>query len=126
MEIDNEIAKRTIGLLSSTDLDKVSKLSAELIQQITRSQFVGLLMWDPDLESVADHFLFEKKGKEIEQFISGLSEHLEPDGEELEEIDAESLASDIPEQLSPLMCYRVASGNRLCCFILFQYAEPTE
>jgi diguanylate cyclase (GGDEF)-like protein len=83
-------------------------------------------MWDPDLESVADHFLFENKNKDIEHFVSKLGENLEPDGGELEEIDAESLDVDLPEQISPLLCYRVRSGNRLCCFALFQYAQPSE
>jgi diguanylate cyclase (GGDEF)-like protein len=124
MEIDHEIAKRSISLLSNTELDQVSKLVAQLVQQLTKAQFVAVLMWDPDLETVSDRFLFEAVNKEVEQVVSALCQQLEPDGPELEQLDADAL--ELPKQLDPLMCYRVGKQNRFCCFVLFQCAKPDQ
>jgi diguanylate cyclase (GGDEF)-like protein len=126
MAIDDEIAKGTISLLSNTELDQVSKITAELVQQITKAQFVAVLMWDPDLESVSDRFLFGKTSNEIDQFISAISEDLEPSSEAVEEIDGDALKVDLPKAISPLICCRIANADRLCCFILFPYSKPDQ
>lgn len=126
MEIEDEINKRTISLLSITELDQVSKIAAELVQELMEARFVAILMWDPDLESLSDRFLFGSSNKVVEQFISTFCESFDPEGAELEEVDDEDFSVDIPEEIQPLMCYRIGVGENLCCCLLYSPGKSGE
>jgi diguanylate cyclase (GGDEF)-like protein len=126
MQMDKEIANRTINLLSSVELAEVSALVAEIVQSLTKSPSVAVILWDPDLESLSDRFVYGSPNQNINQFMGAYCDEFRPDGGEIDEIAEDAFTVSIPEQFRPLYCYQIKRSGTLCACVLFALKEPIE
>jgi diguanylate cyclase (GGDEF)-like protein len=123
MPMNEETAQRIIELLSSVELDEVCAQIAKLVKDVTKSQFVCLAVWDPDLERLNDRFLFGDVSKDAEQFVGAFCEEFESGSSECSEIDEEAFSVAVPARLSPLTCYQIQDAEGLCACVLFRNAD---
>lgn len=111
-----DTSRDKVRLLSSTNLEEVVSIVAEIILGLGAPKSVAILVFDPDLEEFSDRFHFgEKKtsfGKLVEQF------NLEED--ELEEgvIELDADDFDVPSELEPVHIYHLKDGDSLCATII--------
>lgn len=105
-----------VRLLSSTDLEEVVGIMADIVLALGSPKSVAVLVFDPDLEEFSDRYTFgEKKatfGKFVEEF------NLEED--ELEEgvIELDNDDFDVHTEIQPAHVYHVKDADALCATIL--------
>ncbi len=104
-----------LRLLSSIDLNDVVATAVEIITQLTESPNLAVLMWDSDLDSFGEKFLFGPKSKELAKACELFLQEELASEDLFEEIE---LAGQVSKDISPLYCYKVKNGNALCACIL--------
>ncbi len=122
-----DISNRKVRLLSSIDLDEVLATVAEIISEICSPQAVAVLMWDTDLETYGDRFLFGPRKKELGKLAEAFAD-IETEGldRRIFEVDADELGVSMHKDLDPVLCFPVTYDSRLCACILIAGADETE
>jgi diguanylate cyclase (GGDEF)-like protein len=121
-----EIFNNKVRLLSNIELDEVLSTAAEVISEVCQPQALAILMWDPDLEAFADRFLFGPRKKDFAKFAEGYEEE-DPSDKRIFELDLDDLGVNLPKELEPVLCYRIAKDRDLCaCVLIAGAAEEDE
>jgi diguanylate cyclase (GGDEF)-like protein len=116
MELD--IAREKLKLLSCLDLDEAIRAVADLVLLMTGAQAVGVLVWDADVESFSDKEAHGPRAKEFLPFTESFARDYEPSQLVLQGVDPQDYEINLPEELLPVVCLRVFSGQTLCSCIL--------
>lgn len=107
-----------LRLLSSIDLDDVTSVAAEIVDSVTSSEATAILMWDSDLETFGDRFLFGSKKKEIIKLCDALYENMERPKEQMSQLDLDDLGVTLHKDLDPVFCYQILREDELCALIV--------
>lgn len=126
MQMDDETSNRIFKLLSGSDLDEVCRLVSDLFLDLSQSKFVAIIVWDQDLESFGDRFIYGQTSKSIDQFIQVFCDEYEPGQIMLEEIDDDKFSVAVPKQIRPLNCYQIGNEEGLSACVLFSHNEPNQ
>jgi diguanylate cyclase (GGDEF)-like protein len=108
----------TLSLLSSLDLKEVASLVGEIVQEASASSIVAVIMWDQDLESFTDRFVYPAMNLQLEPFLQCFCDEFEPDQNSFQEIEADKLSVAVPDELRPLFCWQLRNKEDLCACVL--------
>lgn len=115
-----DISAETLNLLACSEVDQAMEFSANLVMQMTGAQAAAVLMWDADLESFSDMPVFGKGSGALKEFVEAFAEDYEESNQPVQGVDPDDLEVDLPEELSPVVCYRVFDGKVLtACILIF-------
>lgn len=109
-----------ISLLSSVDLEKVCALSAELVQNLTGSPFLAIILWDADMETLSDKFVFGSQTANLSKFLPDFCQRFQPGKEAIRQIKQGASAPSLATELQPLFCYEINQEDELCALMLFK------
>ena len=87
MDSNSDITNNTIRLLSTIDLDEATAAVADVVGQICAYRALAILIWDEDLESFGEQFLFGTDRKDFSAFAKHYAGSYEHDVEELKLIE---------------------------------------
>jgi diguanylate cyclase (GGDEF)-like protein len=124
MQTSEQIAERTINLLSSSDLVQATAAVAEIVQGVSGSPLVAVIMWDPDLEMLRDRFVFGPSKKGFDTFISAFCDEFKGDEEDFETLSESEYT--IPSGLEGLVCWQAKLEDRLCACVLIALDEDQD
>jgi diguanylate cyclase (GGDEF)-like protein len=116
MQTPEQIAERTINLLSSSDLVTATAAVAEIVQAVSGSPFAAVIMWDPDVEMLKDRFVFGPSRKGFDTFINAFCDEFRPDDREFQSLSDDDFS--IPSGLDRLICWQVREEDRVSACVL--------
>jgi diguanylate cyclase (GGDEF)-like protein len=116
MHTPEQIAERTITLLSSSDLVQAAATVAEIVQGVSGSPLAAVIMWDPDVEMLRDRFVFGPTLKGFDTLISAFCDEFKCNEEEFEILSDSDYS--IPSGQEGLVCWQVRLEDRLCACVL--------
>jgi diguanylate cyclase (GGDEF)-like protein len=126
MTPDKDISDLKLALLSSIELDEVAGAVAEIVTQLTEPQAIAIMLWDQDLESFGDKFLFGPRKKDLTKLCDVLADAAEAPEKELSELDCDDLNVKLASGLEPVFCYRVEKDSQLVACVLIAGAEDQD
>jgi len=124
MHTPEQIAERTINLLSSSDLVQAAAAVAEIVQGVSGSPLAAVIMWDPDLEMLRDRFVFGPTRKGFDTFISAFCDEYKCEDNDFQTLSDSDYS--IPSGLEDLACWQVRLEDRLCACVLVALAEDQD
>jgi diguanylate cyclase (GGDEF)-like protein len=125
MKNTTDIANQAIKLLSSVDLEQVCAQSAALVQRHTDAPFAAIIVWDPDMETLSDRFVYGSIPETFKQFLETFCDRFQPGQEEIRRLDKSTGPFD--NELSPLFCYQINNkDDEICALILFKSEKVTD
>jgi diguanylate cyclase (GGDEF)-like protein len=120
MQSKSDIASQTISLLSSADLEKVCANIAKLVQSLTGSPFLAVVIWDGDMETLSDRFVFGSEDNRFKKFLEAFCDRFQPAKEAIRQIGETAGVSELSADWEPLFCYQINQGDELCALMLFK------
>ncbi|HEY9775483.1 MAG TPA: sensor domain-containing diguanylate cyclase [Planktothrix sp.] len=115
-----------LKLLSSIDLDEVAQAVADIVGRSLKSQIQAVLMWDPDLESFGEKYLFGARKKDLVKFIDEFAESAEPPGAALAQLDLDDYKTKVPDDLQPIYCCRLEKDVQAVSYLLIAGCEDED
>ncbi|HEY9718549.1 MAG TPA: diguanylate cyclase [Trichormus sp.] len=123
MTPEKDISDLKLALLSSIELDEVADAVAKIVTQLTEPQAIAIMLWDQDLESFGDKYLFGPRKKDLTKLCDAIADAAEAPEKELSELDCDDLNVKLPSELEPVFCYRVENDSQLVACVLIAGAE---
>lgn len=77
MPCPENTSEKIIQLLSAFELEDVMERAANLVMEVGAATGAAVLMWDTDLESIADRMFFGERQKELRALADALAENYE-------------------------------------------------
>lgn len=114
-----DIASQIERLLRSIELDEALNSVAEIVTEVCSPQALAILMWDSDLESFEETFIFGPKKKDLQKLAEAVSAEEPKDlDKKVVELDLDDLGVTLPKGLDPVFCCPVVKDDQLCALIL--------
>ena len=113
-----DISENHLMLLSTLELEEVAEAVCSIVMQIAQPKAVGILIWDEDLETFNENLVFGPRRKDFTKFAESFAEEaldmLDDNNKAVQEVPAAGL----PNELSPVYCYRIENGKSRAAFLL--------
>jgi len=126
MTPDKDIFNLKLALLTSIELDEVAQAVAEIVTELSKPQAIAIMLWDQDLESFGDKFLFGARKKDLTKLCDAFANGAEAPASVFCELDCDDLNVKLPQELEPVFCYKVATESQLVACILIAGTEDED
>jgi len=112
-----------IRLLSVLDLEELSGVVAAIVMELTGAKSIGVILFDPDMDALADRFWFGEGKRDLGLIGEPFCEDYVDSEDETVEVDFSNLDVDPPGSIFPVFRYRVVKdGNLVACLLV---SNPT-
>ncbi|MGH9549480.1 MAG: hypothetical protein ACRD3W_08895, partial [Terriglobales bacterium] len=126
MQQPGDIVNDKLKLLSSIELDEVAELAAQIVESRAQTQAVAVVIWDPDLESFADKYVFGARKKDLIKLADAFAEDSDPPKESIGELDGDDYKVNLPKELQPVFSMRLVREETLIGCILIAGTDCDE
>lgn len=121
-----DIAQEKLRLLACVDLDQALEAVADIVIRLAEPRAVGILIWDPDLESFNHKQVFGPRKKDLLELAEEFSDDYKPSDLRMQGIDPEDFALKLSEDLLPVVCFRLFDENTFCACILIAGPQDSQ